>query len=213
MKIGLLRCLAASAAFSVVALPPALARADRDADAERIAAAGHSLRWNWVPPGHSERYGHAETLIHAPLSVVRQQVVDYGRYHEFMPTRFKTSRVVGHEADGSADVYIQIAVLHGLVTLWNVTRFSPPEREDPGVEVVKGHMIPGKGNVDDFDAVWTLRALDAGWTLLKFDLLLKPGLPAPQSAIDEELRDSAAYAVDGVHDRAQGSAGIAAWQG
>ena len=74
-------------------------------------------------------------------------------------------------------------------------------------------MVQGKGNVDDMDVLWTLRALGGEWTLLKFDLLLKPGIPAPQSAIDEELRDSAMYAVDAVHDRAQGCIGIAPWGG
>jgi hypothetical protein len=44
-------------------------------------------------------------------------------------------------------------------------------------------------------------------------MLLKPGLPAPQSAIDEELRDSARYAVDSIHDRAQGTKEFAAWPG
>jgi hypothetical protein len=57
-----------------------------DQDAVRIAAAGHSLKWNWTPPGRSDRYGHGETLVHAPLSVVRARVVDYGHYKDFMPT-------------------------------------------------------------------------------------------------------------------------------
>jgi hypothetical protein len=61
------------------------------------------------------------------------------------------------------------------------------------------------------DAVWTLRSLGDDWTVLKFDLLLKPGLPAPQSVIDEELRDCAMFAVDKVHDKAQGTPGIALW--
>jgi hypothetical protein len=206
----LARFLVVPAALCAGLLPPSPSRAEeRDAEAARIVAAGHSLRWNWTPPGRAERYGHAETLIHAALPTVREHVVDYGRYHEFVPTKFKTSRVVGHGVDGSTDVYIQIAVMHGLITLWDVTRFAPPRAEGPGLEVVQGRMVRGKGNVDDLDAVWTLRAIDPEWTLLKFDLLLKPGLPAPQSAIDEELRDSATYAVDAVHDRAQGSCGIA----
>jgi hypothetical protein len=140
-------------------------------------------------------------------------VLDFGHYREFVPTKFKTSRVVAHAADGSTDVYLQIAVLHGLVTLWDVTRFAPPRTSGPGVEIVEGRMVQGKGNVDDLDVLWTLRALDDEWTFLKFDLLLKPGLPAPQAAIDEELRDSAMYAVDAVHDRAQGSRGIPPWGG
>jgi hypothetical protein len=63
------------------------------------------------------------------------------------------------------------------------------------------------------DVVWTMHELGPEWTVLKMDLLLKPGLPAPQSAIDEELRDSAMMAVDLVHDRAQGSHGVGPWPG
>jgi hypothetical protein len=182
-----------------------------DPDASRIAAAGHSLKWNWTPPGHTERYGHAETLIHAPMSVVRAHVVDFPHYRDIFPERFKSSRVIGHEPDRSTDVYIQIAVLHGVVSLWDVARFSPPRELSPGTEVIEGRMIPGKGNVDDMDVVWTIHALDDQWTVLKFDLLLKPGLPAPQWAIDEELRDSAAMAVDSMHDRSQGSPHFSRW--
>jgi hypothetical protein len=199
-------------ALSMIAAAPAASASDLDPDAARIAAAKHSLEWNWTPPGHFDRYGHAETLIHAPLPAVRAHVLDFPRYHEILPDKFKVSRVVGHRA-GSTDVYIQIAVLHGVVTLWDVARFSPVRELEPGVEVIEGRMVQGKGNVDDMDAVWTMRALNEEWTVLKFDLLLKPGLPAPQSAIDEELRDSARYAVDSIHDRAQGSREIAPWPG
>ncbi|HXX68381.1 MAG TPA: hypothetical protein VEK07_14425 [Polyangiaceae bacterium] len=198
----------------LVGLPtaPSLALAGTvDPDASRIAAAGHSLKWNWTPPGRTDRYGHAETLIHAPIGIVRSNVVDFSHYRDIFPERFKSSRVVGHQADRSTDVYIQIAVLHGVVLLWDVARFAPPRELSPGTEVIEGRMVPGKGNVQDMDVVWTLRALDDQWTVLKFDLLLKPGLPAPQWAIDEELRDSARIAVDSMHDRAQGTCGIAHW--
>ncbi len=197
-------------AVAALALAPSLAYAgELDPDAARIVAAGHALKWNWTPPGQTERYGHAETLIHAPSTVVRTRVVDYAHYKDFEPEKFRTSRVVGHGADGSADVYIQIAVMHGMVMLWDVTRFAPPKTVAPGVDVIEGRMVPGKGNVDDLDVVWTVRAIDDEWTVLKFDLLLKPGLPAPQWAMDEELRDYAMCAVDAIHDRAQGSRGIA----
>jgi hypothetical protein len=201
-------------AWLAVIVAPSFAHAGApDADASRIAAAGRSVEWNWTPPGQSDRYGHAETLINAPVGAVRAQVLDFRRYREMLPEKFKSSRVVGHEPDGSADVYLQIAVLHGMVMLWDVTRFGPVQRTSAGVEVVEGRMVPGKGNIDALNVVWTMRALDAEWTLLKCDLLLKPGLPAPQSAIDEELRDSARYAVDAIHDRAQGSASFVPWPG
>jgi hypothetical protein len=199
-------------ALAALALAPSVALAE-DADAARIAAAGHSLKWNWTPPGRSDRYGHAETLIHAPLPTVRTRVLDFAHYRDIVPDKFKTSRVVGHGADGSTDVYIQIVVLHGVLTLWDVTRFMPPRTVESGVDVIEGRMVAGKGNVEDLDVVWTLRSLDEQWTFLKLDLLLKPGWPAPQYAVDEELRDSAMAAVDAIHDRAQGSHGIAAWRG
>jgi hypothetical protein len=184
-----------------------------DPDASRIAAAGHSLEWNWVPPGRSDRFGHAETLIHAPMASVREHVLDFPQYHTILPGKFQQSRVVAHGPDRSTDVYIQIAVLHGVIKLWDITRFSAPQATAPGVEIVEGHMLRGKGNVDDMQVMWTMRALNDEWTVLKLDMLLKPGLPVPQSSIDEELRDSARYAVDSVHDRAQGSKEFAAWPG
>ncbi len=191
-----------------------VARADAsDADALRIAAAGHSLEWNWTPPGDPDRYGHAETLIHAPLSSVRGHVLDFTNYKSILPDKFQVSRVVGHGADRSTDVYIQIAVLHGVVKLWDVARFAPVREVSPGTEQLEGRMVHGKGNVEDMHVLWTMRALNDEWTVLKLDMLLKPGLPAPQSAIDEELRDSARYAVDSIHDRAQGTKEFAAWPG
>jgi hypothetical protein len=198
---------------NAAAVPSASSQFAGDPDALRIASAGHSLEWNWTPPGHAERYGHAETLIHAPLASVRARVQDYSHYKEILPSRFKSSRVVGHVPDGSSDVYIQIAVLHDMVILWDVTRFSPVRRAAPDLETLEGRMVPGKGNVEDMNVVWTMHALDSDWTVLKIDLLLKPGLPAPQWAIDEELRDSARYAVDMIHDRAQGTRNVGPWPG
>ncbi|MGH7270008.1 MAG: hypothetical protein ACREJ3_06215, partial [Polyangiaceae bacterium] len=165
----------------------------------------HSLEWNWVLPGKTSRYGHAETLVHAPIAVVRAKVLDYGHYRDILPSRFKTSRVVRHAGDGAVDVYMQILVLHGMVTLLDVTRFGRVEQAPQWSEVIEGRMVPGEGNVEDMDVIWTMRAVGPEWTVLEMDLLLKPGIPAPQSAVDEELRDSARYAVDSMHDRAQGS--------
>jgi hypothetical protein len=211
----MIRCVLRLAAMGVVLLSALSARADApvDPDAVRIAAAGHTLTWNWTPPGHADRFGHAETLIHAPLPKVRRMVLDFGHYRELAPYSVKTSRVVGHEPDGSVDVYMQISVMNDMVTLWNVTRFAPIRREGDGLEVLEGKMIPGKGNVEDGAAVWTMHAVGPEWTVLKFDVLLRPGLPAPQKAIDEELRNSASHAVDAIHDKAQGSPGIQAYAG
>ena len=214
---AMMRCVLRFAAMGAVILAASSVRADDsatvDPDAARIATAGHSLTWNWTPPGRTDRFGHAETLIHAPLPKVRRMVLDFGHYRELAPYSVKTSRIVGHEPDGSIDVYMQIGVMNDMVTLWNVTRFAPLRKVSDGLEVLEGKMIPGKGNVEDGAAVWTLHAVGPEWTVLKFDVLLRPGIPAPQSSIDEELRNSASHAVDAIHDKAQGSPGIQAYAG
>ena len=189
------------------------ARADApasDPEAARIAGVGHPTKWNWTPPGRSNRFGHAETLIHAPQATVRQLVLDFGKYRE-LASSITTSRVVGHEPDGATDVYLQMGVLNNTFHLWDVTRFAPPRASADGTEVIEGTKVPGKGNIDDATLVWTLHPAGAGWTVLKFDLLLSPGLPAPQSLIDEQLRDSALDAVNSIHDRAQGSKDFVAY--
>jgi hypothetical protein len=183
-----------------------------DADATRIASAGHALKWNWVPPGKSLRFGHAETLIHAPLAKVRQLVLDFGHYRELADS-ITTSRVVGHGPDGSTDVYIQMGVMNNTIKFWNVTRFAPLQVEPSGIEVVDGQMIHGKGNIDNSETMWSMHSAGPDWTVLKFDVLLNPGLPAPQSLIDEQLRDSAMDAVNSIHRRAQGSKDVLPFKG
>jgi hypothetical protein len=199
-------------ALAALTLSPAAQADAPDADAARIAAAGHSLKWNWVPPGRSERFGHAETLIHAPLADVRRMVLDFAHYKEMAPS-ITTSKVVGHESDGSTDVYLRMGVLNNTITFWNVTRFAPLRVAPALGEVVEGQMVRGKGNIDDSAAVWTMHAAGSGWTVLKFDVLLRPGMPAPQSLIDEQLRDSAMDVVNSIHDRAQGTRDVLPYSG
>jgi len=197
------------AAASDAPQPLSAVQAALDGDAARIEAAHKSLEWNWSLPGRSGKYGHGETLIHAPLSAVRTRVLDFGHYKDMMSGHFEMSRVVGYGPDQSTDVYVRISVLFGLVKLWDVTRFGPVRQVGPGVEMLEGHMV--RGNVDDMNAIWTMRSLGDDWTVLKLDLMLKPGLPAPQGAIDEAVRTSARHACDSIHDSAQGSRDIAPW--
>src|SRR5579859_5633825 len=175
-----------------------------DADAARLASVGHTLKWNWTPPGRKERFGHAEALVHAPVSAVRQLVQDFANYKQLAGS-ITTSKVVGHTPDGSTDVYIRMGVMNNTISVWNVTRFQPPRPAPGGGEVVEGDMVHGKGNVDDSAMIWSFHPAGNDWTVLKLDVLLAPGIPAPQSLLDEQLRDSAMDAVNSVHDRAQGS--------
>jgi hypothetical protein len=198
----------ALAVFATAGLPQP-ARADAaDSEAQHIAAAGSLRKWNWTPPGHSQRFGHAETLIHAPVETVKRLVLDYNHYTLLSPQSITTSRVVAHGADGSTDVYFRMGVLNNMLFLWNVTRFGPVRLSPEGTETVEGQMVPGKGNIDDAAFRWSLRSVGDGWTVLKFDIALRPSVPAPQWLVDEQTRDSAMDAVDSIHDRAQGSKGI-----
>jgi hypothetical protein len=207
-----LRLLSSALALGALAVVSPV-RADAiDPDAARIESAGHALKWNWTPPGRSARYGHAETLIHAPLATVRRLVLDFGHYKDLADS-ITTSRVVGHAPDGSTDVYIQMGVLNNTLKFWNVTRFAPLRVQGEGTEVVEGQMVHGKGNIDDSATVWTMHSVAPEWTVLKFDVLLSPGIPAPQSLVDEQLRDSAMDAVNSIHRRAQGSEGVQPYSG
>ena len=144
----------------------------------------------------NDRFGHAETLIHASVADVRKLVIDFPRYKELAPS-ITTSRVVNHWPDGSSDVYLAMGVLNNTISFWNVTRFTPV-RNVGADEVMEGKMVPGKGNIDNSAVIWTMHPAGDGWTVLKFDVLLDPGLPAPQSLIDEQLRDSAMDAVNSI---------------
>ena len=173
-----------------------------DAQLDRLVAAGRSVKWNYSPSGHAERYGHSEVLINAPMAAVRAQVLDFTHYKEFAPDKFKNARMVAK--DGSnVDMYFQVPIMHGMMTLWYIARFGGVHVTQPGTEVVEGKYV--RGNIKDMNIVFTMRTIEPNWTILSCDLLLTPNMPAPQSAVDEELRDAAMQAVDAVKGRAQAS--------
>ena len=200
-----LRWMFAAALAAPLSLLPGAAHADGgDTEAQRLSQLGHSTKTNLVPTGKGDKYGHAEVLINAPLAKVRQQVVDFAHYKEFAPDRFRNARVVDKNRDaGTTDLYFAIEVMHGLVKLTNTLRFQAPKVVTPGTEVVEGRFVSGT-NVKDANIVLTMREVSPEFTVLKIDLLIIPTIPAPQAAVDEELRDSALKAVDAIHDRAQG---------
>jgi hypothetical protein len=195
------RSLLFGAALAALALTTHASRADDDPDVKRLAD-GKSVKWNWQPPGITERYGHAEVLVHAPFATVKKHILDYAHYKDLVPDKFHNSRVVGKEG-AMTEVYMQVPIMHGMLTLWNVMRFTELKPVSPEYCVVEGWLV--KGNVKAANAAWTVHRIDDNYTVLKFDLLLLPNIPAPQSAIDEELRDAAMDAINGVHDRAQGN--------
>ncbi len=180
------------------AAPPPLAPLD-DAAIARLAASPVALRSNVVPPGKSERYGHAEIIIHGPPDDVRSVLLAFGHYKDIVPRKFKNAHVVGKE-NGRTDLSMQVPILRGMITLSYVLRFAPIVPTADG-ERLEGTFV--KGNVKDANIVMTMRGVTPTSTLLKCDLLILPKVPAPQSAVDEELRDAAGDALDGIKLRVE----------
>lgn len=158
---------------------------------DRLAKDPGPQKTNWTPPGRGERYGHAEGIVTASPSEVKKRLVDFGHYKELAGPKFKQVRVVGKEGDGT-DVYFQLPIMKGLVTIWYVTRFLPA-RSAAGGEVVEGTFV--KGNIKGMHIVLKVQPGGDKQSVMTCDLLLSPGLPAPQSAVDEELRDACGDAI------------------
>ena len=164
----------------------------RRARLERLAKDPGPQKSNWTPPGKAERYGHAEGLVGAPIAEVKRRLGDFAHYKELAGPKFRTVRVVGKEGAGT-DVYFQLPIMKGLVTIWYVTRFAPARAAAAG-DVVEGTFV--KGNIQGMHIVFGVQpGTDDRSSLMVCDLLLSPGLPAPQSALDEELRDACGDAI------------------
>jgi len=193
----------ASLALGLVALPT-LARADGAAEAvkdpakdpqiARLLEAKKTLNWNQTLGGGSDRYGHAEALVDAPADKLAKTAVEFGKYKE-LHRKFKTARVIGKEGD-QTDVYMRYPVTIGPVTieLYEVMRFAP-DREANGKHVIEARGI--KGDMKRGHTLITIKPVDAKHSLIEVDILLVPVLPAPQSYVDEELRDGAQDFVNG----------------
>jgi hypothetical protein len=169
-------------------------------DVEKLRTEGHATRSNRRPPGKTHRYGHAEIYIRANMARVRAQITDFSHYKDLVPDKFHNARVLGKEKDHT-ELYLQVPILHGLVTLWEVMRFGPVQVVEPGLEVLEGKHV--RGNVKDGNLLLTVHRIADEESVLECDLLILPAVPAPQSAIDEELRDAAAQALDAIRVRAE----------
>ena len=196
-------------ALALVALP-ALAQADgekdpaKDPQVARLLEAKKTLNWNHTLGGGKDRYGHAEALVDAPADKLAKTAVEFGKYKE-LHRKFASARVIAKEGD-QTDVYMRYPVTIGPVTieLYEVMRFSP-DRATAGTHVIEARGI--KGDMKRGHTLITIKPVDAKHSLIEVDILLVPVLPAPQSYVDEELRDGAQDFVNGLRDKAQGSVG------
>ena len=175
--------------------------AEKKEQLDRLAKDAGPIKTNWTPPGKSERYGHAEGLIAAPYDTVKARLLDFPHYRELAGPKFKKVNVVD-KSDKGTDLYFQLPIMKGIVTIWYITRF-PGAKPAAGGDVIEGSFV--KGNIKDMNIVFTLRGgADAKSTVLVCDLNLALSIPAPQDALDEELRDACGDAVNQVRARVSG---------
>lgn len=161
---------------------------DRLAQLERLKRDPGPIKSNWVPPGKTDRYGHAEGLISSPPDSVRAKLVDFMHYKDLAGPKFKSVKVVDKQGQNT-DVYFQLPIMKGMIVIWYITRF-PPLRGD----VVEGSYV--KGNIKGMHIAFTVHpGTDDKSSILVCDLVLQPNVPAPQSALDEELRDACGDAI------------------
>jgi hypothetical protein len=204
--VGSLTSFSATQAWSRPCAPKTLAPLPTeaaDAEALRLREKGGFAKSNLVPPGQTERHGRGEILIGAPVDIVERHVRAFGQYKDLAPGKFKTSRIVAREGENT-DVYMQIQIMKGFVTLWQIVRFSGTAAVSPGVTAIEGKYI--QGNLKTSHALFVLRKVDERTTLLRLDLLISLAIPAPQDLIDEELRDYAGDAILGMREKAEAAA-------
>jgi len=171
-----------------------------DTDVTRLEAAGGTMKWSFVPIGRHERFAHAEMLVSAPVDVVREQATDFAHYKDMSHGRVQRSRLVDRRP-GATDVYLQVPVMRGMITLWEVLRFSDVHREADGTQSFTGTLV--RGNVRAAEMTIRMRPAPSGRSVVECNLLVTPEFLAPQSMVDSELRDAAADIVHAFGNRAE----------
>lgn len=146
--------------------------------------------------------GRATLTVNAPLEKVREAVLDFGHYAEFMPY-YRSSKVLGRTAAGARDVYMEIEALHGAVRLW-VELEVPKATIAEGVETYESRFV--KGNVKDLKAIWRLRGVDDDTTELSLEVFLEPQLSLPTALVNKGAVGGAIRGVKAIRARVEGAA-------
>src|SRR5262245_60507407 len=175
------------------------ARADDEAD--KLAARGKALRYavKTLEPANKIETGGAAILINAPIDQIRPIVTDYRHYAQLIKP-FEQSKLLSKK-DGVSEVYFEVPILHGAAKIWAVVKIAKPVKDADGEKIVARYG--NKGNVDDFRAIWRLRAVDETHTVVKLEILVDPKLPVPGSMVTPELSYAADKAVTAVRDRVE----------
>jgi ribosome-associated toxin RatA of RatAB toxin-antitoxin module len=171
-------------------------------DAERPADSGRDAepRGIGIPIENSELVrGSASVIVRAPLPRVREEVLRFGEYAEFMP-HYQKSRVLGRTSSGAREVYMEIHALHGAVRMWAKVEVPKPIVDGDGERI---EMRMTEGNVKNLEGVWRLRAIDAETTELTLEIFLHPNIPMPARMMNDENIRGAVRGVSAMQQRVE----------
>lgn len=178
-----------------------------DSEAVALEKRGKAQRYTvkTTSPDSPIDTGGAAIFVKAPIHEVRKVVTDYRHYSQFIKPFFEQSRLISRKK-GVSEVYFEVPVAHGAVKIWAVVLIDPPSKDAVGETIVARYS---RGNVDDFRAVWRLRAVDEAHTIVKLELLVDPKLPLPGSMVTPELQYASDKAVTAVRERAENPKAVA----
>jgi hypothetical protein len=138
-------------------------------------------------------------VIDAPIDRVREVVVGYAKYPEFMPN-YRSCRVLGRSPSGGRDVYMELRAAGGLVKLWARIDAKKPVVTD-GVETYESRLV--EGNLKALEGSVRLRAVDAARTELILQSFVRPNLPVPDAMLNRQNLDGAREAVLALKTRSE----------
>ncbi len=143
--------------------------------------------------------GGAVILVKAPIDKVLKVVRDYRKYRQILP-RLDQSRIVD-KSERATDVYRRAPILKGMISLWAIVRFAPPEPYKGQGKKISGRMI--KGNLEIWQGVWKLEPVGKDQTILRIEMLIDVKLPVPDEWVTPELMWAADKGVTAVRDMAE----------
>jgi ribosome-associated toxin RatA of RatAB toxin-antitoxin module len=193
-------------AFAAIALFPAnfvrTPKPERPAPETILAAdPGDAPEVSPVPiPGSGLVRGKARVLVRAPIDRVREVVLDFPHYPDFMP-HYEACRVLGKTPSGGSDVYMRVEALHGALKMWARVEIGKSVGKD-GVETYEARFR--EGNVRKLESAFRMHALDAQRTVLDIEVFLDPKLPVPDGMLNKENLDGARQAALAYKARSEG---------
>jgi hypothetical protein len=205
-----IRALGALMIAAMVGIVPASASADSPAGSKVSAAASGAPAVDPVAEavpieGTDLVRGRAKIVVHAPMHLVRQRVLAFNEYAEFMP-HYNRSKDLGRGKNGSRNVYMEVYALRGVARMW--ARMSVAKAQWlNGVETYDVSFI--EGNVNDFHAVWRIRQVVPGHTELELEIFVQPKLPLPANLLNRENMDGAVKGVVAMRNRIEESRQVA----